>query len=62
MHYVWVSERVQSIWGYHCVGTCTSTAVLKIEQCLIDNQCSALLTGVMCEYLVVLATILARLF
>ena len=21
MHYVWVSKRVQNIWGYHCVRT-----------------------------------------
>ena len=34
-------------------------AVLKIERYLIGNQCSAFLTGVMCEYLEVLATILA---
>ena len=31
-------------------------AVSKIERYLIGNQCSAFLTGVMCEYLVVLAT------
>ena len=28
-------------------------AVLKIERYLISNQCSAFLTGVMCEYLLV---------
>ena len=33
---------------------------LKIERYLIGNQCSAFLTGVMCEYLVVLATILTN--
>ena len=45
-----------------CRNLHTSTEVLKIERYLIGNQYSAFLTGVMWEYLVVLATILARLF
>ena len=45
-----------------CRNLYTRKAVLEIERYLIDNQCSAFLIGVMCEYLAVLATILARLF
>ena len=40
----------------------TSKAVLNMEQCSIGNQWRISVTGVMCEYLVVLVTILARFF
>ena len=63
MHYYLGMRKGSKYLGLPlCRNLYTSTAVLKIERYLISNQCSAFLTGVMCEYLVVLATILARLF
>ena len=40
----------------------TNKGVLKTERCMIDNQWRLFLTGVICEHLVVLTIILARLF
>ena len=55
-------RRGAKCFGFLCKNLYTSKAVLNIEQCSIGNQWRVFLTGVMCEYFVVLVTILARIF
>ena len=45
-----------------CRNLYINRAVLNTERCMIGNQWRFFLTEVICEYLVVFATILARLF